>query len=101
MSKNTQRINVETLKSSLSPFDFYSHELDGVIFKKHGWNDGGLCPFHSDNSKGSFRVNLTSGAYKCYSCGESGGDIVSFTMASHALSFNEALNKLAYEWGMS
>lgn len=100
MSKNTRRINAETLKSSLPPFDFYSHELEGVTFKKHGWNDGGLCPFHADTSKGSFRVNVLTGAYKCYSCGESGGDIVSFTMALYGLAFPVALAKLADEWGI-
>ena len=92
--------NVDYIKSSLSPLDFYSHELPNAALKRHDWNDGGLCPFHSDRSKGSFRVNLETGAFKCFACGEAGGDVVAFVMALYGLQFIEALAKLADDWGL-
>lgn len=90
--------NAELIKRAINPAEFYRHELPGVILKKQGWNDGGLCPFHDDNKTGSFRLNLTSGAYKCFACGAAGGDIIAFVMASHGLNFTEALAKLIDDW---
>ncbi|MGZ8927055.1 MAG: CHC2 zinc finger domain-containing protein [Methylobacter sp.] len=95
--KNLQK---DYIKSSISPFDFYRHELPNAPLKKHGWNEGGLCPFHADNKPGSFRVNLATGAYKCFACGIAGGDVIAFTMAYYGLAFTEALKKLADEWGI-
>ena len=95
-----KKLNADYIKRSLTPFDFYSHELPGAPLKKHTWNDGGLCPFHADNNPGSFLVNLTTGAFKCYSCGTNGGDVIAFTIAAHGLNFIEALAKLADDWGL-
>ena len=98
---NFQKLTADYIKRSLSPLDFYRHELPNAPLKKQGWNDGGLCPFHSDNKTGSFRVNLTTGAYKCFSCGMAGGDIVAFVMSLYGLQFVEALAKLADDWGLT
>jgi DNA primase len=98
---NFQKLTADYIKRSLNPFDFYRHELPNAPLKKHDWNDGGLCPFHSDNKTGSFRVNLTTGAYKCFSCGMAGGDIVAFVMSLYGLQFVEALAKLADDWGLT
>ena len=95
-----QKPNADYIKRSLPPFDFYRHELPDAPLKRHNWNDGGLCPFHSDNKAGSFRVNLVTGAFKCFSCGMAGGDIVAFVMALYGLQFIEALAKLADDWGL-
>lgn len=95
-----QKLNADFIKQSLSPLDFYRHELPGAKLKNHAYNDGGLCPFHSDNKASSFRVNLTTGAYNCFSCGIAGGDIIAFTMSLYGLKFVEALAKLADEWGL-
>ncbi len=95
-----QSLSADEIKLALSPFDFYSHELEGFTPKRHGWNDGGLCPFHDDNAKGSFRVNITTGAFKCFSCGTAGCDVVAFVMALYGLQFIEALRKLADDWGL-
>ncbi|MDO9213447.1 MAG: CHC2 zinc finger domain-containing protein [Methylococcales bacterium] len=97
MSK--RKLNADDIKQSVNPADFYRHELN-VPLKKHGWQDGGLCPFHSDNKQGSFFVNLETGAYKCFACVANGGDIISFTMALHGLRFAEALAQLAHDWGI-
>jgi DNA primase len=95
-----KKLNADVIKNALSPSDFYRHELKHPAFKKPGWNDGGLCPFHSDNNPGSFRVNVLRGAFICFSCGVNGGDIISFTMALYGLNFIEALTKLATDWGL-
>lgn len=95
-----QKLDVGYIKNSLSPRDFYRHELPNAPLKKQGWNDGGLCPFHSDNKTGSFRVNLITGAFKCFACGVVGGDVIAFTMALHRLKFADALAQLASDWGL-
>jgi DNA primase len=95
MIKQNQKINANFIKNSISPLDFYRYELPKAPLKKAGWNDGGLCPFHSDNKPGSFRVNLTTGAYKCFACGCAGGDVVAFTMSLYGLNFVTAVNDVA------
>lgn len=94
------RLQADYIKGSITPLDYYNYELQDVTLKKHGWNDGGLCPFHADNKKGSFRINLETGAYKCFACGAAGGDIIGFTMALYGLRFVEALTQLAHDWGI-
>jgi len=94
------KLNADYIKQSLNPADFYRHELPTAILKKHGWNDGGLCPFHDDRKAGNFRVNLETGAFTCFACGAKGGDIINFTMRLYALEFIEALRKLADDWGI-
>jgi len=92
--------NTNYIKNSLNPFDFYKHELPNAPLKRQGWNYDGLCVFHADNKAGSFRVNLTTGAFKCFSYGMAGGEITAFVMALYGLQFVEALYKLAEEWGL-
>jgi DNA primase len=93
-------ISADLIKQEIDPRDFYEHELSGVSLNKPEWNDGGLCPFHADKNTGSFHVNLETGSFNCFSCGEKGGDIIAFTMALYDLSFPEALAKLAQDWGL-
>lgn len=93
-----QKLNADFIKNALNPLDFYRHELPNAPLKKHGWNEGGLCPFHADNHAGSFRVNVITGAYKCFSCGMAGGDLIAFTMTVYGLRFVDALAKLADDW---
>lgn len=95
-----QPLSADFVKNALTPHDFYSHELPDARLKRHGWNDGGLCPFHADNKIGSFRINLITGAYKCFACGAAGGDILAFTMALHGFDFAQALQALADDWGL-
>jgi DNA primase len=98
--KPKQKPNADYIKNSLNPLDFYNHELPNARIKRDGWNDGGLCPFHVDKAIGSFRINITTGAFKCFACGESGSDIIAFTMALHGLHFMDALAHLADDWGL-
>ena len=95
-----RNLRVNYIKNSINPFDFYRYELTKAPLKKAGWNDGGLCCFHADNSTGSFRVNLTTGAFKCFACGIAGSDVIAFVMSLYGLQFTEALAKLADDWGL-
>ncbi len=95
-----KKLSADSIKNLLLPSDFYHHELPNATLRKHGWNDGGLCPFHADNTPGSFRVNLLTGAFKCFACGAAGSDVIAFSMALNGLEFREALAKLADDWGL-
>jgi len=86
-----------TLKASLSPERYYGSYLNGSYGKAtgHGWFMwNGLCPFHPDRRPGSFVVNKMTGAYKCFSCGETGGDIIAFHMKANTLNFIDAFKQL-------
>jgi len=87
----------EMLKSDLTPQRYYTAHLNGSFGKPtgqgwHMWN--GLCPFHNDKRSGSLAVNKSTGAFKCFSCGESGGDIISFHMQANGLTFKQAFKQL-------
>jgi len=99
MRSTRRTLDVKFIKSIVKPLDFYRRELPAAKIKNGAWVDGGLCPFHDDHTRGSFKVNLVTGAYRCFSCGASGGDIIDFVRALYGLSFVEALKKLADEWG--
>ncbi len=95
-------MKADTIKRAIPPADFYAAELPAMKPpKRHGWNDGGVCPFHSDTHAGSFRVHVESGAFSCFACGTKGGDILAFIQQRDGLTFREALRVLANEWGVS
>jgi DNA primase len=97
---NFKSLNANIIKNSLDTLAFYQHELTNAKLKKHGWIDGGLCPFHADNRPGSFKINTETGAFICFACDAKGGDVISFTMHLHGLTFIEALSHLASDWGL-
>jgi DNA primase len=72
---------------------------DFVSLRKAGKNYLGLCPFHSERTP-SFTVNEEKGIFHCFGCG-AGGNIFSFLMRAHQLSFPEAVNFLAKRYGVS
>jgi hypothetical protein len=85
------------IKQAISPENYYKSLLNGSFGKPtgNGWHMwSGLCPFHADKQAGSFVINKNTGAFKCFSCGESGGDIIDFHMKMNSLSFQQALNGL-------
>jgi len=93
--------SLKDIKSCIPTTEFYRVELPVMPSPRgSGWRDGGLCPFHDDKHTGSFRVNLETGAFVCFSCGSKGGDIIAFIQQRDGLSFPEALNKLTNEWGL-
>jgi DNA primase len=89
------------VKMHIPAADFYRAELPEMPSPRGGgWRNGGLCPFHDDNHAGSFRVNLETGAFTCFSCGTKGGDIIAFIQQRDGLSFPGAVQKLLNEWGL-
>ena len=64
-----------------------------VQLKKAGRNYVGLCPFHGEKDP-SFSVNQERQTFHCFGC-KRGGDIFSFWMEYHKISFMEAMNDLA------
>lgn len=69
-----------------------------VQLKKGGANFTGLCPFHSEKSP-SFSVSPTKQFYHCFGCGKT-GNAISFLMDHAGMSFVEAVEDLAQQFGM-
>jgi DNA primase len=69
-----------------------------VQLKKGGANFMGLCPFHSEKSP-SFSVSPTKQFYHCFGCGKN-GDAVRFLMDHVGMTFVEAVQDLAQQYGM-
>ncbi len=69
-----------------------------VSLKARGKEFLGLCPFHDDKNP-SMHVSPTKQIYKCFSCG-AGGDVFSFVMNYHKMSFPDALKLLAERAGI-
>lgn len=92
-------MNLQEVKRRVPPLSFYQRELGlSVLRPMKNWCSGGLCPFHDDKTEGSFYVNISSGAFKCFSCGAKGGDILAFKMLKDGLSFVEALREVSNKW---
>jgi DNA primase len=58
----------------------------------------GLCPFHDEKTP-SFNVTPARGLFYCHGCAE-GGDVIKFVQKIDALSFVEAVEKLAARAGI-
>ena len=70
-----------------------------VQLRQRGRNYIGLCPFHGEKTP-SFNVSPDRGIYKCFGCGK-GGNVFSFLMEYHKMSFVDAVKSLAYRAGIS
>ena len=69
-----------------------------VQLKKGGANFMGLCPFHGEKSP-SFSVSPTKQFYHCFGCGKN-GNAISFLMDHAGMTFIEAVQDLAGQYGM-
>ena len=69
-----------------------------VTLKKRGANYTGLCPFHNEKTP-SFVVSETKQIFTCFGCHTS-GNVIKFVMLYYNLSFPEALDKLASQYGI-
>jgi DNA primase len=69
-----------------------------VQLTQKGRNLLGLCPFHTE-TKPSFTVAPDKGIFYCFGCG-AGGNVISFVMQYHRLSFPEAVAELARRYGI-
>lgn len=88
-----QRISAELLQKLKAAVNLLDVVGEHVVLRKTGANAVGLCPFHSERSP-SFSVSEAKQLYHCYGC-KKGGDLVSFVMELHGLSFPEAIEELA------
>lgn len=70
-----------------------------VQLKKTGMNHLGLCPFHSEKDP-SFTVSQSKQRFHCFGC-KTGGDIFSFWMEYHKVSFPQAMKDLAERYHIS
>ena len=84
----------------MNNFNRSNLQSPATYFKEQGlrltgggeWKNA-ICPFHED-TRPSLRIRIDSGGFKCMACGKSGGDILSFHMQRHGLTFKQAAKDL-------
>ena len=86
------------IESLLARADIVQVINDRVPLKKAGTNFKACCPFHDEKTP-SFNVSQTKQFYHCFGCGAS-GDALKFLMEYDGLSFVEAVESLAGQYGM-
>ena len=69
-----------------------------VPLKKSGANFMGLCPFHGEKSP-SFSVSPSKQFFHCFGCGKN-GNAIGFLMEHAGMSFLEAVDDLAQQYGL-
>jgi len=69
-----------------------------VRLTRKGREFSGLCPFHNEKTP-SFTVNEQKGFYHCFGCGAH-GSVFDYVMETEALSFRDAVERLAAEAGL-
>lgn len=69
-----------------------------VFLKKAGKDYAGLCPFHAEKTP-SFTVSPEKQIFHCFGCG-AGGDVFTFLMKYEGISFPEALEAVARQYGV-
>ena len=86
--------DVRTLRERANIADVIS---DHTALKRAGARLKGLCPFHDEKTP-SFTVDPAQGYYHCFGC-DASGDVYSFLQQAEALSFPEAVERLARRTG--
>lgn len=68
----------------------------GVRYKRVGGRLAVYCPFHNGGQEcnPSLSMHAVDGHYKCFTCGEKGGDVIAFYRAITGAGFMEALKML-------
>lgn len=67
-------------------------EGEGLKLTTRGKWRTSACIFHGGSD--SMRINMTTGAWVCMSCGAKGGDVLSYHMQAHGKEFIEAAKAL-------
>ena len=95
-AKVTQNINiVEQIKEKADIVE----TVGRLVHLRHsGKSWSGLCPFHKETD-GSFHVYEDSAHFICFGCGAK-GDIITFYEKYYNLSFLDACERLAKEYGI-
>jgi DNA primase len=87
------RINDEDVRVLRERADLATVVGDYTSLKRTGTRLKGLCPFHEERTP-SFTVDPSRGVYHCFGC-DDGGDVYAFLQRVEALSFPEAVERLA------
>lgn len=87
-----------TLDEILSRVNILDVVSQYVKLRKAGKDFLGLCPFHQEKTP-SFTVSVDKQIYYCFGCHE-GGNVVNFVMKYENLSFREALENIAQQYGI-
>ena len=88
----------EKISDILNTSDIVDIISERVILKKSGLNHFGLCPFHSEKTP-SFSVSSQKQIFHCFGC-NTGGNIFSFLMKYHRISFAEAVKMAAARYNI-
>ncbi len=87
--------SVEEVKARIDIVDVIANYIE---LKKSGANFKANCPFHGENTP-SFVISPSKQIYKCFGCGV-GGDAIKFVMEYEKLTYPEAIEKLADQFGI-
>ncbi len=87
--------SVEEVKARIDIVDVIANYIE---LKKSGANFKANCPFHGENTP-SFVISPSKQIYKCFGCGV-GGDAIKFVMDYEKLTYPEAIEKLADQFGI-
>ena len=79
-------------KSKLPDPIVYCSERNFRLIGNRTWRNT-ICPFHQD-TKPSLVIHVEKGAFKCFSCGAKGGDVLAFHQLLHKMSFVDACKDL-------
>jgi DNA primase len=74
------------------PLEYYMTHVAGLKSRPNmtAWAP---CPFHKERTA-SFKVNLESGRYWCFGCGEKGADVIAFHQRFYGKAFLDAVKDL-------
>jgi len=89
----------EKVLEILNTSDIVDVISESVILKKAGRNFFGLCPFHSEKTP-SFSVNASKQIFHCFGC-SAGGNVLSYTMKYHGITFPEAAKMMARKYNIT
>ncbi|MCG8638249.1 MAG: DNA primase [Desulfobacterales bacterium] len=89
----------EKVSEILNTSDIVDIVSESVILKKSGRNFFGLCPFHSEKTP-SFSVNPSKQIFHCFGC-SAGGNVLTYVMKYHGLSFPEAVRMIARKYNIA
>lgn len=98
MSEQAGSIPKSFIESLLARADVVQVINQRVPLKKAGTSYKACCPFHDEKTP-SFNVSQNKQFYHCFGCGAS-GDALKFLMEYDGLSFVEAVESLAAQYGM-
>lgn len=92
-ARGAGRIKDEDVRALREHADISRVVADHTALRQAGPRLKALCPFHEERTP-SLTVDPAKGLFHCFGCGE-GGDVYGFLMRVEALSFPEAVERLA------